>query len=487
MAEQIWIRQGENVQGPFTRAKILEWMHQGRILTTMQLSADGRNWRMAGEAEDLLVDSPAAPVPVAPPAPAVPVAEVVSTGPSRPRHAAGRRRRRPGSRISRPPSNRTTLLVVAVVAVLAVAALVALLSSTGGTGAGSEEPNVAESLTAAQVVERCERSVALIRDQVASGTGFMVADGVLATNAHVVRRMILGDMDVLFPSVGRSRYTVDRVLHLDDKWDICLLSIRANHRPLPLLRDSGVKRGAELLIIGNPGVGDEITIENAVSRGLAGGFTTIRNRLFLQISAPINPGNSGGPVLDEAGRVIGMVTMKATEKESLAFAVPAREIANALAQAKQRTSAAKQKLDQKHLAGAIFLRLDLAGRAYLSLVAAYVQGIRAAIADGATTVDEALPYLPDISEAVDRVRATTGRDLDRYIGFIDSASWMDDETRESLLDFQQIVRMFESRAANRDVMSVISHVAEFDNLFGRFRALEEDLRLRFDLPEDELE
>ena len=93
--------------------------------------------------------------------------------------------------------------------------------------------------------------------------------------------------------------------------------------------------------------------------------------------------------------------------------------------------------------------------------------------------------MPDISEAVGRVQETVGKDLHRYIEFIEAAGWLDDESRENLLDFQQIVQMFESRAANRDVMSVISHVSEFDNLFGRFTALEDDLRRRFGLPEEE--
>ena len=486
MAEQIWIRQGDHVQGPFPREKILAWMREGRILTSMLLSGDGTNWRMAAEAEDLLVDAvpaavPAA-VPVRPPAAAVPVARV-ETGRS------ARRPRRPRSGRRSPPVRARVPIgtVLAIVGVLGVAVLVGVLLSGKGDDAPAAKGDAprAAHLTSREVVERSERSVALIRDQVASGTGFMVADGILATNAHVVRRMLLSDMEVLFPSIDRRTYRVDRLLHLDDDWDLCLLAIRANHRPLPLASTGQVPRGQELLIIGNPGLEGDVVVENAVSRGLAGGLTTLRNRPYLQISAPINPGNSGGPVLDDSGQVIGMVTMKATAREGLAFALPVTEIAAGLRDVKRQSTGALQKLNQKHLAGAIFLRLDLAGRGYLVLVLAYVEGVRRALSEGATTVEEATPYLPDISEAVARVRETTGSDLDRYIDFIQGAAWMDDELRESLLDFQQIVQMFESRAANRDVMSVISHISEFETLFGRFTALEADLRRRFDLPEEE--
>jgi serine protease Do len=43
---------------------------------------------------------------------------------------------------------------------------------------------------------------------------------------------------------------------------------------------------------------------------------------YLQLDAKINPGNSGGPVLDRAGRVIGIVTLKLQEAEGIGFALP---------------------------------------------------------------------------------------------------------------------------------------------------------------------
>jgi serine protease Do len=46
---------------------------------------------------------------------------------------------------------------------------------------------------------------------------------------------------------------------------------------------------------------------------------------YLQHSAAVNPGNSGGPLLDEMGRVAGIVTLKA-RLENVSFAVPVETI-----------------------------------------------------------------------------------------------------------------------------------------------------------------
>jgi hypothetical protein len=205
----------------------------------------------------------------------------------------------------------------------------------------------------------------------------------------------------------------------------------------------------------------------------------------MQISASVNPGNSGGPALNDRGEVIGMVTLKAVDKEGLAFAVPASQIERAVESVQRRSLRKLAEIDQKHMAGAVFLRLDFAGRAYLLLVMNYVEGVREALANGATEVEEVEPYLPDISEQVAEVRSTVGKNLGRYLAMIERASWMDPPSRETLLDFHQIVMIFESRAMNRDVLSVIRAVKEFDHLFNRFEMLGDRLRERFDLPASE--
>jgi S1-C subfamily serine protease len=45
-----------------------------------------------------------------------------------------------------------------------------------------------------------------------------------------------------------------------------------------------------------------------------------------QVSCPISPGNSGGPLLDERGRVIGIVSWTKTDAQNMSFVIPTREI-----------------------------------------------------------------------------------------------------------------------------------------------------------------
>jgi hypothetical protein len=52
---------------------------------------------------------------------------------------------------------------------------------------------------------------------------------------------------------------------------------------------------------------------------------------YLQLSIAVNPGNSGGPVFDSAGRVIGVVTLKSTKTEAMAFSIPVEELRAAMA------------------------------------------------------------------------------------------------------------------------------------------------------------
>ncbi len=89
-------------------------------------------------------------------------------------------------------------------------------------------------------------------------------------------------------------------------------------------------KGEDITVIGNPGLGDEIVLENAISRGVMSSRTVLDGQDYLQLSIAINPGNSGGPVFDSAGRVIGVATLKSTKAEALAFCIPIEDLNAAL-------------------------------------------------------------------------------------------------------------------------------------------------------------
>ena len=98
--------------------------------------------------------------------------------------------------------------------------------------------------------------------------------------------------------------------------------------PLPLGDSSKIRVGDPVVAIGNPfGLDRTVTsgIVSALQRQIQApdGFA-IDN--VIQTDAPINPGNSGGPLLDAAGRVIGINSQIATSGGNgsigIGFAVP---------------------------------------------------------------------------------------------------------------------------------------------------------------------
>jgi S1-C subfamily serine protease len=63
-----------------------------------------------------------------------------------------------------------------------------------------------------------------------------------------------------------------------------------------------------------------------ISDGLVSQIRHVDGFPQYQVSCPISPGNSGGPVLDERGRVIGIVSWTKSDAQSVSFAIPSREI-----------------------------------------------------------------------------------------------------------------------------------------------------------------
>ena len=143
---------------------------------------------------------------------------------------------------------------------------------------------------------------------VATGSGFVIDDsGRIITNAHVVDGS--SDIQVKF---GDSGQTYDaKVIGEDQSTDVAVIQVDAPANmlhPLPLGESSSVQVGDQVVAIGNPfGLDRTATagIVSAVQREISSpnGFT-IENA--IQTDAPINPGNSGGPLIDAAGRVIGI-------------------------------------------------------------------------------------------------------------------------------------------------------------------------------------
>lgn len=146
------------------------------------------------------------------------------------------------------------------------------------------------------------------RGGTATGSGFVIdKQGRIITNAHVVEGAT--EIEVTLTDGGES-YDA-KLLGTDPSTDIAVIEVDAPEdelAPLPLGDASEVEIGDAAIAIGNP-YGLERTATAGIVSGLGreisapNGFTIPD---AIQTDAPINPGNSGGPLLDAAGRVIGV-------------------------------------------------------------------------------------------------------------------------------------------------------------------------------------
>ncbi len=161
----------------------------------------------------------------------------------------------------------------------------------------------------------------------AEGSGFVwSADGHVVTNAHVVEAA--EQVSVVF--ADGSAYEA-AVLGADPHSDLAVLLIESPPGGLQAVRlgDSGLLAvGQTAIAIGSP-FGQEFSmttgIVSALGRNIQSNAGNYSNPEIIQTDAPINPGNSGGPLLDRAGRVIGINTQIATRSGSnsgVGFAVP---------------------------------------------------------------------------------------------------------------------------------------------------------------------
>jgi serine protease Do len=183
---------------------------------------------------------------------------------------------------------------------------------------GSSKPAVRKGLDPKEIVQRS--SPAIVRVEAGTdrvGTGFIVADGLVATNLHVVAGMD----KIRVVLYGGVTIPVHRIAGLDPERDLALLAFVPPKRlPKLTLGDSAVMvAGDSVIAIGNPlGV-----LDYSVSSGLLSSVRVVNEKLtVLQISAPISQGSSGGPLFNQFGEVIGVTTAIIAAGQNLNLAVP---------------------------------------------------------------------------------------------------------------------------------------------------------------------
>jgi len=165
------------------------------------------------------------------------------------------------------------------------------------------------------LVSRVVPAVALIQAGQNRGTGFFIARDKVLTNAHVV-----GTQSSVRLQVGEATYS-GRVVNLSTGSDLAVVQVfnpNPSQAVLSLGSVSGARVGEEVIAVGSAlGV-----LSNTVTRGIVSAVRKAGPVTLIQTDAAINPGNSGGPLVNRAGQVIGINSLRAGQQaEGVAFAV----------------------------------------------------------------------------------------------------------------------------------------------------------------------
>ena len=190
------------------------------------------------------------------------------------------------------------------------------------------------------------------------GSGFIFSsDGLILTNAHVVshaRRIKVTLAD------GR---TFDAgLVGSEPEVDVAVLRIGAERLPVAELGRSQLRVGQLVIAVGNPyGLNWTVTagVVSALGRTLdALGARKLKD--LIQTDTSINPGNSGGPLVDSAGRVVGITTAMMPLAQGLGFSIPLDTVKSAIARITQRREAKASGLSLG--VGGMQVRLDAASQ-----------------------------------------------------------------------------------------------------------------------------
>jgi S1-C subfamily serine protease len=188
----------------------------------------------------------------------------------------------------------------------------------------SVSPAVVYITTSGRVMDLLSRN--LLEVPRGTGSGFMWdRHGHVVTNYHVV-----ADVQAAYVRLSNQRVYEAALVGVSPEHDIAVLRIDSGAggpSPVAIGSSHDLKVGQKVFAIGNP-FGLDYSLTGGVISALDRTIPSEEGRKIehlIQTDAAINPGNSGGPLIDSAGRVIGMNTAIFSPSGNFAgigFAVP---------------------------------------------------------------------------------------------------------------------------------------------------------------------
>ncbi len=170
---------------------------------------------------------------------------------------------------------------------------------------GAIDPLDLDDVQAAAVLRASREFTVRIRslgcDRLGTGSGFVLAEGLIVTNRHVVgqpREVAISTWD------GRSfDAEVDGIAR---DADLAVIRVPGLDLPVADVRTTPVVLGEPVAVIGYPG-GGGATITTGRVLGITDGPILGESVPAIRVDAEVRPGNSGGPLIDADGRVIGVI------------------------------------------------------------------------------------------------------------------------------------------------------------------------------------
>ncbi len=151
------------------------------------------------------------------------------------------------------------------------------------------------------------------------GSGVVIADNTVLTNAHNIHSR---QVAVTF---GDGRTETGDVTGLDADSDVAVVSVDTGDVAPVVWSDAPVDLGSPVVGLSNPG-GRGLRVTVGYVSGVDRTFRGPRGRRIsgsIEHTAPLLPGSSGGPIVDEAGRLLGINTNRLGEGFYLAIAAGA--------------------------------------------------------------------------------------------------------------------------------------------------------------------
>jgi S1-C subfamily serine protease len=168
------------------------------------------------------------------------------------------------------------------------------------------------------------------------GSGFVVAPGLVVTNAHVVA-------GIPQPLVQAGNHlAATKVVLFDPSFDLAVLRVPGLTARALTLDPSTVDRGTQAAVLGYP-EGGPLTVDGAgvmalfeaQGRDIYGQSLTVRN--VYEIDALVRPGNSGGPLVLPDGQVVGVVFSRSTVDTNVGYALTSPDVLARVTRAESAT------------------------------------------------------------------------------------------------------------------------------------------------------